>query len=77
MSLAFPKGPNRVGASLLLPKDGLKSNLRKVVFTSYLEFRTMDKVQEPSDFECYTPPSEPFRFYLLYSRSLFGLLFDS
>jgi hypothetical protein len=24
----------------------------------------MDKVQKPSDFDCYTPSSEPFRFYL-------------
>jgi hypothetical protein len=30
---------------------------------SYLEFRTMDKVHKPSDSECYTPSSEPFRFY--------------
>jgi hypothetical protein len=24
----------------------------------------MDKVQKPSDPECYTPSSEPFRFYI-------------
>jgi hypothetical protein len=29
----------------------------------YLEFRMMGKVQKPSDFECYTPPSEYFIFY--------------
>jgi hypothetical protein len=36
-----------------------------VVFSSYLEFRTMDKVQKPRDFQCYTrsTSSEPFRFY--------------
>jgi hypothetical protein len=25
----------------------------------------MDKVQKPSDSECYTPSSEPYRFYLM------------
>jgi hypothetical protein len=25
----------------------------------------MDRVQEPSDSECYTPPSEPFRFSVI------------
>jgi hypothetical protein len=24
----------------------------------------MHRIHEPSDAECYTPPSEPFRFYL-------------
>jgi hypothetical protein len=28
-----------------------------------LEFRTMDKIHNPSDSESYTPWSEPFRFY--------------
>jgi hypothetical protein len=27
----------------------------------------MDKVQKPSNFECYTPWSEPFRIYYLYN----------
>jgi hypothetical protein len=31
------------------------------VFSSYLEFRTVDNVHKPSDSEYYTP-SEPFRF---------------
>jgi hypothetical protein len=30
-----------------------------------LEFRTMDKVQKPSDSEGYAPSSEPFRFHKL------------
>jgi hypothetical protein len=34
------------------------------MFYSYLEFGTMDKVHKPSDSECYTPLSEPFRFYM-------------
>jgi hypothetical protein len=29
----------------------------------YFEFRTMDKAHNPSDSECYTPSSEPFRLY--------------
>jgi hypothetical protein len=28
-----------------------------------LEYRMMEKVQEPSNSECYTPSSEPFRIY--------------
>jgi hypothetical protein len=30
----------------------------------YLEFRAMDKAQKPSDSECYTPSSEPFRYHI-------------
>jgi hypothetical protein len=30
-----------------------------------LEYRTMEKVQKPSNSECYTPSSEPFRIYWL------------
>jgi hypothetical protein len=36
------------------------------VFSSYLEYRMMDKVHKPSDPEYYTLLSEPFRFYLLH-----------
>jgi hypothetical protein len=39
------------------------SSFRNFVFSSYLEFRTMGKVQKPGDSECCTPSSEPFRFY--------------
>jgi hypothetical protein len=45
-------GPNRVGVSIPSPEDENKSCFRNTVFSSYLEFRTMKKVQEPSDFEC-------------------------
>jgi hypothetical protein len=34
------------------------------MFSSYLKFRTMDKVHKPSDSECYTPSAEPFRTYI-------------
>jgi hypothetical protein len=43
------EGPNRVGVSIPSPEDGIRSNFRNVVFSSYLEFRTMGKVYEPSD----------------------------
>jgi hypothetical protein len=33
--------------------------------SSYLELRKLDKVHKPSDSECYTLSSEPFRFYSL------------
>jgi hypothetical protein len=35
----------------------------ETLFASYLEFLTMEKVWKPSDSECYTPSSEPFRVY--------------
>jgi hypothetical protein len=47
--LALPKGPNRVGVTLPSPEDGNMSSYRNVAVSSYLEFRTMDKVQNPSD----------------------------
>jgi hypothetical protein len=55
-------GHNRIGVSLPSPEEGNRSSFRNVVFYSYLEFRTMNKVQKPSDSDCYTPSSEPFRF---------------
>jgi hypothetical protein len=39
-------------------------SISKIVATSqfyFLECRTMDRVQESSNSECYTPSSEPFR----------------
>jgi hypothetical protein len=39
----------------------------ETLFSSYLEFRTMDKVQKPTHSECYTPSSEPVRFYNIYT----------
>jgi hypothetical protein len=37
-------------------------------YVMLLEYRTMDKVPNPSNPECYTPSSEPFR---IHSRSLY------
>jgi hypothetical protein len=62
LKLALCKGPDTVDASLPLPEDETRSSFRNVVFPSYLEFRTIDKVQKASDPKCYTPSSEPFRF---------------
>jgi hypothetical protein len=48
LRLAFSKGPNRVGVSFPSPENGNRSSIRNVVFSStYLQFRTMDKVQKP------------------------------
>jgi hypothetical protein len=40
------------------PEDGNRPSFRNVVFSIVSR---MDKVQEPSNPECYTPLSEPFR----------------
>jgi hypothetical protein len=52
VSLAFSKGPNRVGVSIPSSEDGNWSSFRNVVFSSYLEFRTMDNVHKPSHSKC-------------------------
>jgi hypothetical protein len=36
----------------------------ETLFFWFLEYRMRDRVQKPSNSECYTPPSEPFRIYL-------------
>jgi hypothetical protein len=51
MSLALSKGHNRVGVSIPLSEDGNRSLFRNIVFSSYLEFRTMGKVPKPTDSE--------------------------
>jgi hypothetical protein len=56
-------GPSEVGVSLSSPENGRKSSFRKVVFSSLSEFRMIDKVLEPNYSECFTPLSQPFRFY--------------
>jgi hypothetical protein len=64
LTLALFKRSNRFGVALLSPEDGNESTFQNVVFFSYLEFWTMDKVHKSSDSECYVPSSEPFIFYL-------------
>jgi hypothetical protein len=56
--------PKRVCVSVPSPEDVNRSSFRNIEFFNYLEFRTMDKVQKPSDSECYAPSSEPFKIYL-------------
>jgi c-di-GMP-related signal transduction protein len=34
------------------------------MLSNFLKYRTVDKVQKPSNSECYTTSSEPFRIYL-------------
>jgi hypothetical protein len=53
--LALSEGPNRVDVSLLSPQDGNRPSFQNVVFSSYLEFSMMNKVQKSSNSECYIP----------------------
>jgi hypothetical protein len=59
---ANSKGPNRAGVSLPSMEAGPVS---ETLFYIYLQFQMMNTVTKPNDSECYTPKSEPFRFYLL------------
>jgi hypothetical protein len=59
LMLALSKGPNRVGIS---PHNWGRKQVqfpKRSVFYNW----TMDTVQEPSNSECHTPSSEPFRMY--------------
>jgi hypothetical protein len=47
LRLALSKGPNRVGVSPPPSEDGNKSSFRNIVFSSYLEFRAMNKSRKP------------------------------
>jgi hypothetical protein len=51
LRLALSKGPNEVGISLPSPEDRNRSSFRNTVFSSYLEFRTIDKVQKHNNSE--------------------------
>jgi hypothetical protein len=62
MELALSKRPNWVGVCLLSPEDRNISSFRNVLFSIYLEFRTVDKVHKPSDSKCYILSSEQCRF---------------
>jgi hypothetical protein len=48
LRLAFSVTPNIVCDFLSLPEDRNKSCPQKVLFSSYVEFRTKDEVQKPS-----------------------------
>jgi hypothetical protein len=45
------KRSNRIGASISSLEDGSRSSFRNVVFSSYLEFWIVDRVQRPNDSE--------------------------
>jgi hypothetical protein len=44
---------------------GFLDFFRRPIFLT-LEYRTMEKVQKPSNSECYTPSSEPFRKKIMF-----------
>jgi Ulp1 family protease len=50
--------------SLHSPEDRNRSDFQNVVVSSCLELRTVGNAQKPTDSECYTPSSEPFRIPL-------------
>jgi hypothetical protein len=56
------KGPNRVSPSFHLKTETYPAS-ETLCFFSYLEFRTMDKINNFCDSECFTSSSEPFIFY--------------
>jgi hypothetical protein len=55
------------GETCFVGSVGPKWRRKKIQFPKRcvrLEYRTMDKVQKPSNPMCYTPSSEPFKIYL-------------
>jgi hypothetical protein len=60
--LALSMGPNSLGVFLLSPEDGNRFSFWNVVFSSYLEFMTMDRVHKHSDSDCCAPLSELLTF---------------
>jgi hypothetical protein len=59
LDLFLPSGEGQKTTTLLGPVES--ANLSHVV-CQFLEFWMMDKVQNPSNSECYTPSSESFKF---------------
>jgi hypothetical protein len=49
LMLALSMGPNRTGFTLTSTEVGNRSSFRNVVFSSYLEFRTMENIHKASD----------------------------
>jgi hypothetical protein len=43
------------------PEGRNRSSYQNVMFSDFLEYRTLDKVQKPSNSVSYTPSSDPFR----------------
>jgi hypothetical protein len=65
LRLALSKGPNSVGVSIPTPYGVNRTSSHDTVVSSYLEFRTTDKVQKRSDSKCYTQVSETTRFFFI------------
>jgi hypothetical protein len=61
MKLALSIEPNRVGVSHPFTWEWKQP----VSEMSPLKYRTMDNVQKPSNPECYTPSTEPYRIYTI------------
>jgi hypothetical protein len=59
LRMALSKGRNIVGVSVPSPEDGNYSSFRNFVPSSYLEFRTMNKVHKRSDPDCRLLPELP------------------
>lgn len=55
MKLARSKDANRTGVYLPSPENGKKYTFRNAVFSVQLEFRTMDKTQDPNVSKRYVP----------------------
>jgi hypothetical protein len=55
--LALSKGPNRVGVFLPSPEDGSIQFPKRCVF-KFLEFQTMNRVQNPSNSKHKSSPAE-------------------
>jgi hypothetical protein len=62
MRLGLSKGPNRVYVSLSSHTDRNRSSFRNVVFSTYLEFWTMDKITVILNDNLYTKILKPY-FY--------------
>jgi hypothetical protein len=63
LRLAVSNGPSRVGVSHPLTRGRKQIQFPKRVILCLVEYQTMDKVQKPSNPECYIPSSEPFRIW--------------
>jgi hypothetical protein len=68
MKLTLSKGLNRIDVSLPSPEERNRPSFRNVVFSSYLEFRTMEEVHKASDFKF-------FQSYFLFTMSVFKSIY--
>jgi hypothetical protein len=64
MRLALSKGPNLVGVFSLLHMRMETDPVSETSCFYSQKYWTMGKIQNPSNFMCYTPSSEPYKIYL-------------